>query len=228
MILHQIDWIIIFVFFLISLIIGIIVSKRAGKSSEEFFVSGRSMPWWLLGVSMVATTFSTDTPNLVADMVRTHGVFGNWLWWAFLITGMVTVFIYAKLWRRSNVLTDIEFYELRYSGKNAAFLRWFRAIYLGVFFNIAIMATVSLAAIKIGSVLFGFSPVKTILIASTIVVIYSMLGGLRGVLITDLFQFTIAMFGAIAVAVVAVNLPQVGGISKLLAHISKFFRQADG
>jgi len=218
MILHRIDWIIIFSFFLLSLIIGIIVSKKAGKNSEEFFVSGRSMPWWLLGVSMVATTFSTDTPNLVADMVRTHGVFGNWLWWAFLITGMVTVFIYAKLWRRSNVLTDIEFYELRYSGKNAAFLRWFRAIYLGVFFNVAIMATVSLAAIKIGGVMFGFSPVKTILIASTIVVIYSMLGGLRGVLITDLFQFAIAMFGAIAVAVVAVNLPQVGGLTKLLAN----------
>ena len=218
MILHRIDWIIIFSFFLISLIIGIIVSKRAGKSSEEFFVSGRSMPWWLLGVSMVATTFSTDTPNLVADMVRSHGVFGNWLWWAFLITGMITVFIYAKLWRRSNVLTDIEFYELRYSGKNAAFLRWFRAIYLGVFFNVAIMATVSLAAIKIGGVLFGFSPVKTMLIASTIVVIYSMLGGLRGVLITDLFQFTIAMFGAVAVAVVAVNLPQVGGLSHLLTN----------
>jgi Na+/proline symporter len=218
MILHKIDWIIIFSFFLISLIIGIIVSKKAGKNSEEFFVSGRSMPWWLLGVSMVATTFSTDTPNLVADMVRTHGVFGNWLWWAFLITGMVTVFIYAKLWRRSNVLTDIEFYELRYSGKNAAFLRWFRAIYLGVFFNVAIMATVSLAAIKIGGVMFGFSPVKTILIASTIVVIYSMLGGLRGVLITDLFQFAIAMFGAVAVAVVAVNLPQVGGLTKLLAN----------
>ncbi len=218
MFLRTIDWAIIVLFFLISLVIGISVSKRAGKSSEEFFASGRSMPWWLLGISMVATTFSTDTPNLVTDMVRTYGVYGNWLWWAFLITGMVTVFIYAKLWRRSNVLTDIEFYELRYSGKSAAFLRGFRALYLGVFFNIVIMATVSLAAIKIGGILFGFSPLKTILISSTIVVIYSMLGGLRGVLITDLFQFIVAMFGALAVAVVSVNLPEVGGLSKLLTN----------
>ncbi len=142
----------------------------------------------LLGVSMVATTFSTDTPNLVTDIVRNNGVSGNWIWFAFLITGMVTVFIYAKLWKRSDVLTDIEFYELRYRGRAAAFLRGFRALYLGVFFNIMIMGAVSLAAIKIGSILLGISPVTTILIAGVIIVIYSVLGGLRGVLITHCFQ----------------------------------------
>jgi len=176
------------------------------------------MPWWLLGVSMVATTFSSDTPNLVADIVRQNGVSGNWVWWAFLLTGMLTVFVYAKLWRRSRVLTDLEFYELRYSGKEAAFLRGFRALYLGVFFNVMIMATVSLAAIKIGAVMFGLSPFQTIFWASIITVLYSSLGGLRGVMITDFFQFGIAMAGAIWAASIAVSLPEVGGLSNLLAH----------
>ncbi len=212
------DWLFIAGFFLLSLVIGLAVMKRAGSGTEEFFAGGRKMPWWLLGVSMVATTFSTDTPNLVTDIVRTRGVSGNWAWFAFLITGMVTVFIYAKLWKRSNVLTDVEFYELRYSGKTAAFLRGFRAIYLGVFFNVIVMAMVTLAAIKIGSVLLGISPFVTVSAAGAVVVIYSIMGGLRGVLITDFFQFIIAMFGAIAVAVTAVNLPQVGGLSQLLAN----------
>jgi Na+/proline symporter len=176
------------------------------------------MPWWLLGVSMVATTFSTDTPNLVANIVREDGVMGNWVWWAFLPTGMLTVFVYARLWRRSGLLTDLEFYELRYSGKSAAFLRGFRAIYLGVFFNVIVMASVSLAAIKIGSVLLNLTPMQTILIASTITVIYSSSGGLRGVLFTDLIQFTVAMIGAVAAAVIALRHPDVGGLSKLLAH----------
>ncbi len=218
MLLNAVDWAIMFAFFLFSLAIGVAVSKRAGRSAEEFFASGRSMPWWLLGISMVATTFSTDTPNLVTDIVRNHGVAGNWFWFAFLITGMVTVFIYAKLWKKSDVLTDIEFYELRYSGKAAAFLRGFRALYLGFLFNVVIMATVSLAAIKIGGVLLGISPTTTILIAGAIVVVYSMLGGLTGVLITDFFQFMIAMFGAFAVAVYALKLPQVGGLDGLLSH----------
>ncbi|MCP5106745.1 MAG: Na+:solute symporter [bacterium] len=212
------DWMFIAAFFLISLVVGIMVMKRAGSSSEEFFAGGKSMPWWLLGISMVATTFSTDTPNLVTDIVRTNGVSGNWIWFAFLITGMVTVFIYAKLWKRSDVLTDVEFYEVRYSGRTATFLRGFRALYLGVFFNVIVMATVSLAAIKIGSVLLGISPTTTIMVAGTIVVIYSMLGGLRGVLITDLFQFFVAMFGAVAVAVVAVGHSKIGGLSNLLSH----------
>ena len=218
MILQGIDWAFIIAFFVISLGIGLAVAKRAGQSSSEFFLSGRNMPWWLLGVSMVATTFSTDTPNLVTDIVRQNGVVGNWVWWAFLLTGMLTVFIYAKLWRRSKVLTDIEFYELRYSGKTAAFLRGFRALYLGVFFNIIIMATVSLAIIKIGGVMLKLTKVESLLIASLITVIYSALGGLRGVLITDFFQFGIAMIGSIGAAVVALNLPQVGGMGNLLSH----------
>ncbi len=218
MLLNYGDWIFIIGFFVLSLVIGLVVMKRAGANSEEYFAGGKNMPWWLLGISMVATTFSTDTPNLVTDIVRESGVFGNWFWFAFLITGMVTVFIYAKLWKRSDVLTDIEFYELRYSGKTATFLRGFRALYLGILFNVMVMASVSLAAIKIGSVLLGISPAATIIISGTIVVIYSMLGGLRGVLITDLFQFFMAMFGAVTVAVVALGLPKVGGLGNLLAN----------
>lgn len=151
------DWGIIAAFFIISLGIGLFTAKSAGSSAKEFFLSGRNMPWWLLGVSMVATTFSADTPNLVTDIVRKNGVAGNWAWWAFLLTGMLTVFVYAKLWRRSEATTDLEFYEMRYSGKGAAFLRGFRALYLGVFFNVVIMATVSLAAIKIGGDAWSFS-----------------------------------------------------------------------
>ena len=152
-------------------------------------MSGRNMPWWLLGISMVATTFSADTPNLVTDIVRSNGVAGNWVWWAFLITGMFTVFIYAKLWRRSRITTDLEFYELRYSGKAATFLRGFRSLYLGVFFNVMIMATVMLAGIKIAGVMLGMSPEQTVLLVSVITVIYASMGGLRGILLTDFFQF---------------------------------------
>ncbi len=220
MILQTIDWTIVIIYFILSLIIGLAVTRRAGSSTAEFFLSGRNMPWWLLGISMVATTFSTDTPNLVTDMVRQNGVAGNWQWWAFLLTGMLTVFVYAKLWRRSKVLTDLEFYELRYSGKAAAFLRGFRALYLGVFFNVLIMATVSLAAIKIGGIMFKFTPVQTLLIALTITMVYSALGGLLGVLLTDFFQFIVAMIGSISAAIIAINLPQVGGLSKLLSHES--------
>jgi len=218
MALNYIDWIIIAVYFGFSLVIGLLSTKQSGKSSSEFFLSGRSMPWWLLGISMVATTFSADTPNLVTDMVRQNGVAGNWAWWAFLLTGMLTVFVYAKLWRRSGVLTDVEFYELRYSGKMAAFLRGFRALYLGVFFNVIIMATVSMALIKIGAVMFGFSAVKTLLIAAVVTVIYSAMGGLRSVLITDFFQFILAMAGAIGAAIIILNMPEIGGLEKLVSH----------
>lgn len=218
--LSTLDWSLIFGFFAITLFIGIWVSKKSGESSADFFLSGRSMPWWLLGISMVATTFSADTPNLVTDIVRKNGVAGNWVWWAFLLTGMLTVFVYAKLWRRSGILTDLEFYELRYSGKPAAFLRGFRAIYLGVFFNIMIMATVCLAAIKIGGAMMGLSPGETILIASVVTVIYSTLGGLRGVILTDFFQFGIAMVGSIWAVFVVLNHPEieVEGLSGLLNH----------
>jgi len=216
--LTTLDWSFIAGFFIISLGIGILVTRQASKSATDFFLSGRNMPWWLLGVSMVATTFSADTPNLVTDIVRKDGVSGNWVWWIFLLTGMLTVFVYARLWRRSGVLTDIEFYELRYSGKIAAFLRAFRALYLGVFFNIMVMATVCLAGIKIGSVMLDLTPIQTLLIASVVTVIYSTLGGLRGIIITDFFQFILAMIGTIAAAYVIVNLPEVGGLSNLLEH----------
>lgn len=212
------DWSIIISFFVISMLIGVFASKTAGKNAKEFFLSGRNMPWWLLGVSMVATTFSADTPNLVTDIVRKNGVSGNWVWWAFLLTGMLTVFVYAKLWRRSEVTTDLEFYELRYGGKGAAFLRAFRALYLGVFFNVVIMATVSLAAIKIFGVMLGLSSWETLLIVSVVTVIYSSLGGLKGVLLTDFFQFFIAMAGAFGAAYYIVTLPEIGSLDALLAH----------
>ena len=216
--LSTLDWSILIVFFVILLSIGFFASKKAGKSVNEFFLSGRNMPWWLLGISMVATTFSADTPNLVTDIVRTNGVSGNWVWWAFLLTGMLTVFVYAKLWRRSEVLTDLEFYELRYGGKGAAFLRGFRAVYLGVFFNIMIMASVCLAGIKIGSVMLGLTPTQTLLIASSVTVLYSSLGGLKGVILTDFFQFTLAMIATFWAAAVIVNLPEVGGLGELISH----------
>ena len=211
------DWWIIGAYFAAALAVGLWAARRAGKDTKEFFLSGRNMPWWLLGISMVATTFSTDTPNLVADIVRQDGVSGNWVWWAFLLTGMLTVFVYAKLWRRAGVMTDLEFYELRYSGKPAAFLRGFRALYLGVFFNIMIMATVTLAAIKIAGVLLGASPLTTILVAGGVTVVFSALGGLTGVLLTDFLLFITAMIGSVAAAVVAVGHPDVGGLDGLLA-----------
>ncbi|MDP5172874.1 MAG: Na+:solute symporter [Bacteroidia bacterium] len=212
------DWTIIGLFFLVSLLIGIMVARKAGSSASEFFLSGRNMPWWLLGISMVATTFSADTPNLVTDIVRTNGVAGNWAWWAFLLTGMLTVFVYAKLWRRSEVVTDLEFYELRYSGKEAAFLRGFRAIYLGVFFNIMIMATVCLAAIKIGSTLLGLDAWVTVTLVGAVTVGYSSLGGLRGVLITDFVQFGLAMLGSVWATVVIVNMPEIQSLDALLSY----------
>ena len=218
MTLTTLDYSFIIGFFTISIFIGVWVSRKSGESSTEFFLSGRNMPWWLLGMSMVATTFSTDTPNLVTDIVRQNGVSGNWVWWAFLITGMLTVFVYARLWRKSGVATDIEFYELRYSGKPARFLRGFRAIYLGLIFNVLSMSAVSLAAIKIGEVMLGLSPIATIGIAALVTVIFSTLGGFRGVIYTDFLLFFVAMIGAISAAVVAVNHPDVGGLTNLLAN----------
>jgi Na+/proline symporter len=222
-----IDFIILAVFFTIVLMIGYIASKKAGKSTSEFFLGGRGMPWWLLGVSMVACTFSADTPNLVTGMVREAGVGKNWAWWAFLITGMVTVFIYARLWRRSNVMTDLEFYEIRYGGKAASFLRGFRAVYLGVFFNTLIMGSVTLAAIKIGDVMFGVKPWITVVSASTIVVIYAGLGGLRGVVWADFFQYGIAMFGAVLAAVVALRQPEVEAVGGFQGILTELGSKAD-
>ncbi|MGS2761989.1 sodium:solute symporter family protein [Sinomicrobium sp. M5D2P9] len=212
------DYSLIFGFFAITLTIGIVVSRSSGKNTTEYFLSGRSMPWWLLGFSMVATTFSTDTPNLVTDIVRTNGVSGNWAWWAFLLTGLSTVFIYAKLWRKSNVLTDMEFYELRYGGKPAKFLRGFRSIYLGLFFNIITLAAVNLAAIKIGGIMLGLSPIQTVLIGGVITVIFSAIGGFKGVVYTDFILFFTAIIGAVGAAYYLVNIPEVGGITKLMTH----------
>lgn len=216
--LSTLDYSFIVVFFAVVLGIGIYVSKKSGKDSSEFFLSGRTMPWWLLGLSMVATTFSTDTPNLVTDIVRTNGVSGNWVWWAFLITGLLTVFIYAKLWRRSNVNTDLEFYEMRYGGKAASFLRKFRAVYLGALFNIITMASVTLAAIKIGGIMLGLEPWETVVGAGLITVTFSALGGFKGVVYTDFLLFFVAMSGAIGAAYYLVNIPEVGGIDALMAN----------
>ncbi len=218
MLISTIDWIIIFTVMAITMGIGILVSKKSGQNTTEYFLSGRRMPWWLLGMSMVATTFSTDTPNLVASIVRQDGVAGNWVWWAFLLTGMLTVFVYARLWRKSNVSTDLEFYALRYGGKPARFLRGFRSIYLGIVFNVLAMAGVTLAAIKIGEVMLGMEPIVTVAVASTITVIFSAVGGFRGVVYTDLFLFFLAMIGAIGAAFYIVNLPEVGGLSAMLEH----------
>jgi Na+/proline symporter len=216
--LHTIDWIVIAVFFALVIGIGLAAAKSAGKSTDEFFLGGRGMPWWLLGVSMVACTFSCDTPNLVTDLVRNGGVTANWAWWAFLITGMVTVFIYAQLWRRSKVMTDLEFYELRYSGKPAAVLRGFRAIYLGIFFNVLIMGSVTLAAIKIGQIIFNLDPLPTVIFASLGVVVYATAGGIKGCIWADFFQYSIAMFGAVYAAFIAVSQEKVGGLHGLLTH----------
>lgn len=216
--LSTLDYSFIIVFFSIVLGIGIFVSKKSGKNTSEFFLSGRTMPWWLLGLSMVATTFSTDTPNLVTDIVRTNGVSGNWVWWAFLITGLLTVFVYAKLWRKSNVNTDLEFYELRYGGKAASFLRKFRAIYLGVIFNVITMSAVTLAAIKIGGIMLGLEPWQTVISAGLITVTFSALGGFKGVVYTDFLLFFVAMAGAIGAAYYLVNIPEVGGIKALMAN----------
>ena len=218
MTLSTLDWTIVGVYFTISLVVGIWASKQAGQDTKSFFLAGRNMPWWLLGVSMVATTFSTDTPNLVTDLVRQDGVAGNWAWWAFLLTGMLTVFVYAKLWRRSGVLTDIEFYELRYSGKAAAFLRGFRALYLGLVFNVLVMGAVSLAAVKFGEIVLGLPGWVTLAIACSITLAYSALGGLKAVIITDFVQFTLAMIGSVWGMFYILGLPEIGGLSKLISH----------
>ena len=212
------DWVVIATYFLLSVIIGVFGAKKAGKDTRSFFLASGNMSWWLLGISMVATTFSTDTPNLVTDLVRQKGVSGNWVWWSFILTGMLTVFIYAKLWHRSGVMTDVEFYELRYSGKAASFLRAFRALYLGLIFNVLVMGTVSLAAIKFGEIVLGWPGWLTLLIACSITLVYSTLGGLRAIIITDFFQFILAMIGSIWACIYILNLKEIGGMKNLLTH----------
>jgi Na+/proline symporter len=218
--LRLIDWVIVAVTLFICFFPALFFGKRAGKNTSEFFVSGRSVPWWLAGLSMVATTFSSDTPNLVTDIVRRNGVAGNWVWWAFVLTGVATVFFYARLWRRSGVMTDLEFYEIRYSGKAASFVRGFRSVYLGLFFNCMIMATVNLAACKIAGILFGFERWQTLVIVGALNVVFATHSGLWGVLVIDMVQFFIKMTAVIAAAYFAVTLPQVGGLSGMVEKIS--------
>src|SRR5450631_2865887 len=217
--LHTIDWIIAFFSIAICFVPALFFGKRSGKNTAEFFASGRSVPWWLAGISMVATTFSSDTPNLVANFVRTQGVAGNWQWWAFTLTGVSTVFFYARLWRRSGVLTDLEFYEIRYSGKPATFLRGFRAVYLGLFFNCVIMATVNLAAAKIANVVLGWPMGRTLTVCGVMTIFFASVSGLWGVLVTDSIQFMITMSGTFAVTWFALKQPAVGGMSGLLTKI---------
>jgi len=209
------DFLIIGAFVALLLGIGIYSAKSANKSSSEYFLSGRNMPWWLLGFSMVATTFSTDTPNLVTDIVRSSGVSGNWVWWAFLLTGLLTVFVFAELWRKSGVTTDMGFYQLRYGGKPARFLRRFRALYLGLLFNVLAMSGVTLAAIKIGQVMLGLDPVVTVVVAGLITAFFSAIGGFKGVIYTDFVLFIAAISGAFGAAYFLVNEPDIGGLTQL-------------
>ena len=220
MTLRPIDWIIAVASVVICFLPALFFGKRSGKNTTEFFASGRSVPWWLAGISMVATTFSSDTPNLVTNFVRTQGVAGNWQWWAFVLTGVATVFFYARLWRRSGVLTDLEFYELRYSGKAASTVRGFRAIYLGLLFNCIIMASVNLAAVKIANILFGLSRWQTLLGIGLLNVVFAAHSGLWGVLVIDMIQFGIKMSAVIAAAYFALQLPEVGGLSGLIEKVS--------
>jgi len=217
--LTSIDWLIIVGLTLASFVPALLLARRGGSSTAEFFTSGRSAPWWLVGVSMVATTFSTDTPNLVTNLVREGGVSTNWVWWAFLLTGMMTVFFYARLWRRSGVLTDLEFYEIRYSGKAASFVRGFRAVYLGLVFNCFIMASVNLAAVKIANVVLGWDMTQTLVICAVLNVAFAATSGLWGVLVTDFIQFGIAMTGSFATAYYALKQPEVGGLANLVDRI---------
>jgi len=217
--LTTLDWLIVLASIVVSFIPAVVLARRAGSSTAEFFTSGRAAPWWLIGVSMVATTFSTDTPNLVTNLVREHGVANNWAWWAFLLTGMATVFFYARLWRRSGVLTDLEFYEMRYAGPPAAFVRAFRALYLGLFFNCMIMATVNLAAAKIANIVLGWPIGRTLVVCAVLNIAFAATSGLWGVLVTDFIQFGIAMTGSFATAWYALKQPEVGGLAGLVARI---------
>ena len=243
MVLQGIDWSIIILYFLISISIGIIMSKRAGKSTDDFFLTGRNLPWWIAGTSMVATTFAADTPLAITELVAQNGIAGNWFWFNMIFGSMLTVFFFARLWRRAGILTDCEFVAIRYSGRPAAFLRGFRAVYLGIFMNVIVIGWVNLAMVKILSVIFpdltffgikqlsflGFqfsAHLLTVGVLMLFVAVYSALSGLWGVSITDSFQFVMAMAGCIVLAIYAVNSPDIGGIvglkEKLPEWVFKF------
>jgi Na+/proline symporter len=219
---HLLDWSIVVVYFIASALVGIYYAKRAGGSMQEFFLSGRNLPWWLAGTSMVATTFAADTPLAVTELVAKNGIAGNWLWWNFVFGGMLTVFFFARLWRRAGIMTDVEFAELRYSGKPAAFLRGFRAVYLGVFINCVILGWVNLAMAAILEGMFGIPHSQVMMyvaLSMVITAIYSAMSGLWGVAVTDAFQFMLAMFGCIVLAFVVLGLPQIGGMSGLVTKL---------
>lgn len=213
-----IDWILVAVFFAVLVTIALVCSRKAGRDAKDFFLSGRSMPWWLIGISMSAATTSTNSANMFTEFIRNGGLAENWKWWAFLLTGMVTVFVYSKLWVRSGAKTDVEFYELRYSGKAAAFLRGFRSIYLGLIFNTISTGLVILGAIKIGQVLFGVDQWTVIIITAVASVIYSALGGLRGAIYTDFFLFIVIMVGAVVGMLYAFDRPEVGGFTAMMSN----------
>src|SRR5438128_863359 len=218
--LQALDWIVIGITLVVCFFPAFLVARRSGKSTAEFFASGRSVPWWLAGLSMVSTTFSSDTPNFVTDVVRRNGVAGNWVWWAFVLTGVATVFFYARLWRRSGVMTDLEFYEIRYSGEAASMVRGFRAIYLGLFFNCFIMATVNLAAVKIAGILFGLPRWQTLAALGVLNVVFAAHSGLWGVLVIDMIQFFLKMTAVTAAAYFALKAPQVGGLHQMVDKLS--------
>jgi Na+/proline symporter len=215
MILTTLDWVLIGAYFVASLLIGVYYSRRGGKSIGEYFLSGRSLSWWLAGTSMVATTFAADTPLAVAGLVGRNGIAGNWIWWNGAFGGMLTVFFFARLWRRAGILTDVEFAELRYTGRPAALLRGFRALYLGIPINCVIMGWVNLAMAKILSITMGYDRLTAVLLSLAITGFYSALSGLWGVVVTDFFQFIFAMAGTIALAVFALQLPQIAGVAGL-------------
>ena len=225
--LQPIDVVIAVLCLVVCFVPALFFARRAGQSTSEFFASGRAVPWWLGGLSMVATTFSSDTPNLVTDIVRRNGVAGNWVWWSFVLTGVATVFFYARLWRRSGVMTDLEFYEIRYSGAAARLVRGFRAIYLGLLYNCMIMATVNLAACKIAGVLFGLERWQTLLFVGLLNVVFAAHSGLWGVLVIDMIQFFIKMTAVVAAAYYALQAPQVGGLHQLVEKLS-VIRGPDG
>jgi Na+/proline symporter len=221
MTLSVIDWAIVAAYFLLSAGIGFAFTKRGGESLSEYFISGRQVPWWLAGASMVATTFAADTPLVVTGIVATNGVAGNWLWWCLAMSGMLTVFFFARLWRRANVMTDIEFAEIRYAGKPASFLRGFRALYLGIGVNLIILGWVTRAMIKILTISLGVNPYVAVGICFLITVAYSVAAGMWAVLWTDLVQFVIKMTAVIVLAVFAVK--AVGGMDALKAGVAAHF-----
>ena len=218
MLLNGLDWTVIAAFFAVLALIPTVAARRAKRTANDFFTSGKSMPWWLIGFSMVAATTATDSANFFTEVIRRDGMGGNWIMWAFILTGLLTVFVYAKLWVRSGVTTDIEFYELRYSGKPAAFLRAFRTLYLGVVFNVLVLGNVILAAVKIGVVLFGIEPSTIYRVTVVASVVYTFFGGIRGVIWTDFFLFLVIMAGAVAAMVYGLRLPEVGGMAGIVSN----------